>query len=104
MSVRMLSVRVSCNFYSPTFVDIVKRKSVGDYSGIPYICTLLNCLLWVVYGLPVVELQVLVVTINAAGVVIEMIYIGLYLKNAQRSVRVNSTIKNVFLHRHQFLC
>ncbi|XP_024398476.1 bidirectional sugar transporter SWEET4 isoform X2 [Physcomitrium patens] len=72
----------------PTFVDIVKRKSVGDYSGIPYICTLLNCLLWVVYGLPVVELQVLVVTINAAGVVIEMIYIGLYLKNAQRSVRV----------------
>lgn len=77
-----------CNTRSPTFIKIVKKKSVGDYSGIPYVCTLLNCLLWVVYGLPIVEFQVLVVTINAAGCVIELIYLALYLINAQKSIRV----------------
>jgi solute carrier family 50 protein (sugar transporter) len=66
----------------------VKKRSVGDYSGIPYVCTLLNCLLWVVYGLPWVKFQVLVVTINAAGCFIELIYIAFYLKNAQKSIRV----------------
>ncbi|XP_024367363.1 bidirectional sugar transporter SWEET4 [Physcomitrium patens] len=84
------NITAICLFASPipTFINIVKKKSVGDYSGIPYVCTLLNCLLWVVYGLPVVEYQVLVVTINAAGCIIELIYLALYLKNAHKSIRM----------------
>lgn len=82
---------LSSHTCSPTFIDIVKKRSVGDYSGIPYVCTLLNCLLWVVYGLPVVEFQVLVVSINAAGCVIEITYLVLYLINAQRKIKVRFT-------------
>lgn len=39
----------------------------------------LNCSLWTLYGLPVVNFQVLVVTINAAGTVLELFYIVLYI-------------------------
>ncbi|KAG0572328.1 hypothetical protein KC19_VG085400 [Ceratodon purpureus] len=79
------NVTAICLFASPipTFIDIVKRRSVEDYSGIPYVCTLLNCLLWVVYGLPVVEYQLLVVTINVAGCAIEIVYLALYLVYAR---------------------
>jgi solute carrier family 50 protein (sugar transporter) len=84
------NITAICLFTSPipTFIDIVKKRSVGDYSGIPYVCTLLNCLLWVVYGLPVVEFQVLVVSINAAGVLIEITYLVLYLMNANRKIKM----------------
>lgn len=68
----------------------MKRKSVGDYSGIPYVCTLLNCMLWVVYGLPIVKFQVLVVTINAAGCAIEFTYLTLYLIHAAKKIRVRN--------------
>jgi len=78
----------------------VKKKSVGDYSGIPYVCTLLNCLLWVVYGLPVVQFQVLVVSINAAGVFIEVIYLALYLINAQKKIKVRTFFTRLILHLH----
>jgi len=83
---------------SPTFINIMKKRSVGDYSGIPYVCTLLNCLLWVVYGLPVVEFQVLVVSINAAGCVIEVTYLVLYLMNAQKKIKVRAFHKNNTTH------
>lgn len=94
----MLIVEIMCcNTCSPTFINIVKKRSVGDYSGIPYVCTLLNCLLWVVYGLPWVKFQVLVVTINAAGCLIEFTYIAFYLRHAQKSIRVCFTTKHGFI-------
>lgn len=73
----------------------MKRKSVGDYSGIPYVCTLLNCMLWVVYGLPIVKFQVLVVTINAAGCAIEFTYLTLYLIHAAKKIRVRNLRMNI---------
>ncbi|KAH8944717.1 hypothetical protein BDL97_13G127300 [Sphagnum fallax] len=79
-----------CLFTSPlrTFWDIVKKKDVQEYSGIPYVCTLLNCMLWVVYGMPDVQLQVLVVTINAAGCMIETGYLTTYLIFAPKRLRM----------------
>jgi solute carrier family 50 protein (sugar transporter) len=76
-------------FHSRTFWDIVKKKDVQEYSGIPYVCTLLNCMLWVVYGMPDVQLQVLVVTINAAGCMIETGYLTTYLIFAPKRLRVH---------------
>lgn len=46
-------------------------------------------MLWVVYGLPVVKFQVLVVTINAAGCAIEFTYLTLYLIHAAKKIRVS---------------
>lgn len=68
---------------------------MGDYSGIPYVCTLLNCMLWVVYGLPIVKFQVLVVTINAAGCAIEFTYLTLYLIHAAKKIRVRNLRMNI---------
>lgn len=60
----------------PTFVGIVKKRDVEQFSPYPYLATLLNCLMWVLYGLPIVHPDsVLVLTINAAGVAIELCYI-----------------------------
>ncbi|KAM7280433.1 hypothetical protein ACFE04_007567 [Oxalis oulophora] len=64
----------------PTFVDIYKKKSVEQYSPAPYLATLMNCLVWVLYGMPMVKPDsMLVYTINGTGVVIELVYITLFL-------------------------
>ncbi|CAK9195007.1 unnamed protein product [Sphagnum troendelagicum] len=72
----------------PTFWDIIKKKSVQDFSGIPYVCTLLNCALWVMYGSPLVGFQMLVVTINAAGCIIELSYLIIYLLFATKKIKM----------------
>ncbi|MCL7047455.1 hypothetical protein MKW94_019058 [Papaver nudicaule] len=73
---------ISCGLFLsplPTFYNIYKNKSVGDYSPNPYLCTILNCLLWVYYGLPFVHAHsTLVITINGFGCVIEFIYVCIF--------------------------
>ncbi|CAM6017772.1 unnamed protein product [Sphagnum balticum] len=84
------NITAICLFTSPipTFWDIIKKKSVQDFSGIPYVCTLLNCALWVMYGSPLVEFQMLVVTINAAGCIIELSYLFIYLLFATKKIKM----------------
>ncbi|KAK1268884.1 Bidirectional sugar transporter SWEET6b [Acorus gramineus] len=63
----------------PTFYKIVKKKAVEEFSAIPYLATVLNCMLWVFYGLPIVHPNsILVVTINGIGLVLEAIYLSIY--------------------------
>ncbi|XP_021767825.1 bidirectional sugar transporter SWEET4-like [Chenopodium quinoa] len=63
----------------PTFIGIYKKKTVGQYSSVPYLATFVNCMLWVVYGLPFIHPNsILVVTINGAGFFIELIYLILF--------------------------
>ncbi|KAG6549007.1 hypothetical protein Mapa_009449 [Marchantia paleacea] len=70
-----------CLFLSPvpTFVRIFKLRSTEEYSAVPYVATLLNCFLWLLYGSPFVKWGVLVVTINGAGAFIEFVYLFTYL-------------------------
>ncbi|CAK9310875.1 unnamed protein product [Citrullus colocynthis] len=64
----------------PTFIQIWKKRSVEQYSPVPYLATLINCMMWTLYGLPMVHPgSLLVVTINGSGVVIELVYIILFL-------------------------
>jgi solute carrier family 50 (sugar transporter) len=66
--------------HRPTFWRIWKKGTVEQYSPIPYVATLLNCLMWVVYGLPAVhQHSIPVITINGAGTAIELTYITLFL-------------------------
>ncbi|XP_057442789.1 bidirectional sugar transporter SWEET1-like [Lotus japonicus] len=59
-----------------TFKRIVMNKSTEQFSGIPYIMTLLNCLLSAWYGLPFVSPHnILVTIINGTGAGIEVIYV-----------------------------
>ncbi|KAI4307185.1 hypothetical protein L6164_030399 [Bauhinia variegata] len=59
-----------------TFKRILKNKTTEAFSGIPYVMTLLNCLLSAWYGLPFVSPHnILVSTINGTGAAIETVYV-----------------------------
>ncbi|KAK7282648.1 hypothetical protein RIF29_11590 [Crotalaria pallida] len=63
-----------------TFKRIIANKSTEKFSGIPYVMTLLNCLLSAWYGLPFVSPHnLLVSTINGTGSVIEIIYVLVFI-------------------------
>ncbi|MCD9644433.1 Bidirectional sugar transporter sweet5 [Datura stramonium] len=63
----------------PTFVKIVKAKSVMEFKADPYIATVLNCAVWVFYGMPFVHPDsLLVITINGFGLAIEFLYISIF--------------------------
>ncbi|THU52859.1 hypothetical protein C4D60_Mb10t08350 [Musa balbisiana] len=72
-----------------TFVRIWKKGSVEQFSPIPYVATLLNCMMWVVYGLPMVHPHsMLVITINGSGLAIELSYVLLFLVYSHGSKRL----------------
>ncbi|WCJ26543.1 Bidirectional sugar transporter SWEET4 [Euphorbia peplus] len=73
----------------PTFIDIWKKKSVQQYSPTPYLATLVNCMVWVLYGLPMVHPNsLLVVTINGAGTAIELVYVILFIVFSDKKKRL----------------
>ncbi|KAJ1688234.1 hypothetical protein LUZ63_019624 [Rhynchospora breviuscula] len=73
----------------PTFMTIVSKRAVEQFSPIPYLATLLNCMMWVVYGLPIVHPNsVLVLTINGTGFLIEALYIAIFFAFSPRSLRL----------------
>jgi len=73
----------------PTFVQIWKKGSVEHYSPAPYLATLINCLIWTFYGLPMVHPHsTLVLTINGSGITIELAYIILFFIFSDRKKRL----------------
>ncbi|KAK9054520.1 hypothetical protein SSX86_025598 [Deinandra increscens subsp. villosa] len=63
----------------PTFMRIIKAKSVQAFKPDPYVATILNCALWMFYGLPIVHPNsMLVITINGAGLSIEVVFITIF--------------------------
>ncbi|KAH6782580.1 Nodulin MtN3 family protein [Perilla frutescens var. frutescens] len=63
-----------------TFKRIVKKRSTEQFSGVPYVMTLLNCLLSAWYGMPFVSPNnLLVSTINGTGALIESVYVIIFL-------------------------
>lgn len=69
-------------FLAPTitFKRVIANKSTEKFSGIPYIMTLLNCLLSAWYGLPFVSPHnILVTIINGTGALIETAYVFIFI-------------------------
>jgi hypothetical protein len=65
---------------------------VEEFKPDPYLATLLNCMLWVFYGIPVVHPNsILVVTINGIGLVIEAIYLTIFFIYSDGKKRVSAT-------------
>ncbi|KAG6500343.1 hypothetical protein ZIOFF_040187 [Zingiber officinale] len=78
---------ISCGL--PTYIQIIKSKDVKKFSPIPYLTTLLNCLLWFFYGLPIVHPKsLLVITINGIGIAFKVFYLIVFLIYAARQVRL----------------
>ncbi|XP_057871473.1 bidirectional sugar transporter SWEET1a isoform X2 [Cryptomeria japonica] len=75
-----------------TFWGIYKLKSTQEYSGLPYVCTLFNCCLWLLYGAPFVKPHsILLLTINGAGFVLEIFYLLSFLTFALKQKKVKTT-------------
>ncbi|KAM0981883.1 hypothetical protein ACFX2A_015169 [Malus domestica] len=69
-------------FLSPvqTFVRIWKKGSVEQYSPVPYLATLFNCMAWALYGFPMVHPHsILLLTINTTAVFIELSFVIIFL-------------------------
>ncbi|XP_052875456.1 bidirectional sugar transporter SWEET3-like isoform X1 [Gossypium arboreum] len=68
--------------YSLTFTRVIRKRSTEEFSCIPYIVALSNCLLYTWYGLPVVSYKwenFPVITINGLGIILELSFIFIYL-------------------------
>ncbi|XAR56416.1 hypothetical protein NMG60_11036894 [Bertholletia excelsa] len=78
----------------PAFRRIIRNKSTEQFSGLPYICALLTCLLCAWYGIPPMSYgNVLVITVNSAGAVCQLTYITLfivYTERAQKSLVIQT--------------
>ncbi|CAL0313315.1 unnamed protein product [Lupinus luteus] len=73
----------------PTFVAICKRGSVEQYSAAPYLATLMSCMVGVLYGLPMVHPnRLLVATIAGSGCILQIIYVTLFLIFSHRIKRL----------------
>ncbi|XP_074566397.1 bidirectional sugar transporter SWEET4-like [Curcuma longa] len=76
---------------APTIYSIYVRRSVEQFSAVPYHCAMLNCMLWVLYGLPEVHPHsTLVLTINGAGFLIELAYVLVLLSFSTGGARLRA--------------
>ncbi|KAL5710765.1 hypothetical protein ACHQM5_021291 [Ranunculus cassubicifolius] len=70
----------------PTFFKIIKRKDVEHFSPNPALATFMNCAMWLLYGLPFVHPNnTHVWTVNGLGLMIEFLYIIIYLWYAKKT-------------------
>ncbi|ONI12277.1 hypothetical protein PRUPE_4G155700 [Prunus persica] len=78
-------------FLSPihTYRRIIRNRSTEEFSGLPYIYALLNCLICTWYGSPLVSSDnLLIMTVNSAGAVFQLVYIALFIIYAEKSKKV----------------
>ncbi|KAH0906341.1 hypothetical protein HID58_038168 [Brassica napus] len=64
-----------------TFSRVFKKKSTEEFSCLPYVMTLFNCLIYTWYGLPIVSHcweNFSLVSINGVGIVLESIFSFVY--------------------------
>jgi solute carrier family 50 protein (sugar transporter) len=73
---------------APTFWKIFKARSTLQYSGLPYALTLFNCMLWVLYGNPMVlKGGTLILIVNAAGAAISICFLTVFLTYTNKEGR-----------------
>ncbi|EOA18367.1 hypothetical protein CARUB_v10006888mg, partial [Capsella rubella] len=81
------NIITGCFFLAPlpTVIHIVKNKSVGEKTSIPYLATFGNCMVWFVYGLPAVQpFGTPMLITNGIGVTIMAMYLAAYFRYSGR--------------------
>ncbi|XP_041001878.1 bidirectional sugar transporter SWEET17-like isoform X3 [Juglans microcarpa x Juglans regia] len=76
---------------SGTFWRIIKQRSTEQFESLPYICTLLNSSLWTYYGI-IKAGELLVATVNGFGILVETIYVTLFLIYAPARSKAKTVI------------
>ncbi|KAK5792227.1 bidirectional sugar transporter SWEET2a-like isoform X1 [Gossypium arboreum] len=73
----------------PTFRRIIRNGSTEQFSGMPYIYALLNCLICLWYGFPIISPGIiLVATVNSIGAVFQLIYIIIFIAYATKPMKL----------------
>ncbi|GAB2299038.1 Bidirectional sugar transporter sweet2, variant 2 [Dionaea muscipula] len=73
----------------PTFRRIIRNRSTEQFSGVPYIYALLNCLICLWYGSPLISPGIiLVATVNSIGAVFQLAYIIIFTTYAEKAKKV----------------
>ncbi|XP_071732618.1 bidirectional sugar transporter SWEET3 [Rutidosis leptorrhynchoides] len=65
-----------------TFARVIRKKSTEEFSVVPYAVSLLNCLMYTWYGLPVVSYKwenFPMITINGLGILLELSFIIIFI-------------------------
>lgn len=84
----------------PTFRRILRNGSTEEFSGLPYIYTLLNCLICAWYGSPFVSVDnILLTTVNTIGAIFQLVYITLFITYAdpERKMKMLGLLAAVFV-------
>ncbi|XP_045791980.1 bidirectional sugar transporter SWEET6b-like [Trifolium pratense] len=64
---------------APTFYKIIKKKDVEEFKPDPYLVTLLNCAIWVFYGMPYVQPHgIYFVIVDGSGFVFQFVYLTIF--------------------------
>ncbi|CAN6689582.1 unnamed protein product [Malus baccata var. baccata] len=72
-----------------TAAGINCHKQTEQFSGLPYIYALLNCLICSWYGMLVVKTGIiLVATVNSVGAVFQLVYLSMFITYAERAIKV----------------
>ncbi|KAJ4886692.1 Bidirectional sugar transporter SWEET2 [Raphanus sativus] len=73
----------------PTFRRIMRNKSTEQFSGLPYIYALLNCLICLWYGSPYVsQRNFMLVTVNGVGATFQLCYIILFILHTDKKTKM----------------
>ncbi|XP_060178457.1 bidirectional sugar transporter SWEET5-like isoform X2 [Lycium barbarum] len=63
----------------PTFKRIIKNKSVEEFHPYPYLAAVMNCMVWIYYGMLFVHpYSILVVIINSVGLFFHLSYLSIF--------------------------
>ncbi|KAF8037178.1 hypothetical protein BT93_B0170 [Corymbia citriodora subsp. variegata] len=87
---------------TPTFITICKKKTAEGFKPDPYVVAVLNCAIWVFHGLiPVLRNSQLVVLVSAFGLLLELIYVGIFFVhspwNRRRNILIALLVELIFM-------
>ncbi|XP_010465383.1 PREDICTED: bidirectional sugar transporter SWEET2 [Camelina sativa] len=69
----------------PTFRRIMRNKSTEQFSGLPYIYALVNCLICLWYGTPFIShSNTMLMTVNSVGATFQLCYIILFIMHTDK--------------------